>query len=137
MAGPPAPAVPPSVRTGPLPTVLTLAQALEEAQARSPVLAAARADVEAARGRLRQAGFRFNPVLNVEVENFAGTGHYSGFNGTETTVSLNQRLDLAGRWRARMPLAEVDLRAEEYRLAIAHADRERRHVEMGQRGSKW
>src|SRR3546814_6078903 len=69
MAGPPAPSVPPSVRTGPLPTVLTLAQALEEAQARSPVLAAARADVEAARGRLRQAGFRFNPVLNVEVEN--------------------------------------------------------------------
>src|SRR3546814_2718922 len=46
MAGPPAPSVPPSVRTGPLPTVLTLAQALEEAQARSPVLAAARADVE-------------------------------------------------------------------------------------------
>src|SRR3546814_20701830 len=68
-----------SVRTGPLPTVLTLAQALDEAQARSPVLAAARADVEAARGRLRQAGFRFNPVHNVEVENFAGTGPY----GTE------------------------------------------------------
>src|SRR3546814_18445218 len=96
-----------SVRTGPLPTVLTLAQALEEAQARSPVLAAARADVEAARGRLRQAGFRFNPVLNVEVENFAGTGPYSGFNGTETTVSINQRLDLAGRRRARMTLADA------------------------------
>src|SRR3546814_6584224 len=46
MAGPPAPSVPPSVRTGPLPTVLTLAQALEEAQARSPVLAAARARSE-------------------------------------------------------------------------------------------
>ncbi|SCW88965.1 outer membrane protein, cobalt-zinc-cadmium efflux system [Sphingobium faniae] len=122
MAGPPAPAVPPSVRTGPLPTVLTLAQALDETQARSPVLAAARADVEAARGRLRQAGFRFNPVLNVEVENFAGTGPYSGFNGTETTVSINQRLDLAGRRRARMTLAEAELRAEEYRLAIARAD---------------
>src|SRR3546814_5718142 len=83
------------------------------AQARSPVLAAARADVEAARGQLRQAGFRFNPVLNVEVENFAGTGPYSGFNGTETTVSINQRLDLAGRRRARMTLAEAELRAAE------------------------
>src|SRR3546814_17834747 len=62
------------------------------------------------------------PVLNVEVENFAGTGPYSGFNGTETTVSINQRLDLAGRRRARMTLAEAELRAEEYRLAIAHAD---------------
>src|SRR3546814_11412612 len=60
MAGPPAPSVPPSVRTGPLPTVLTPAQALEEAQASSPVLAAARAAAEAARGRLRQAGLPVN-----------------------------------------------------------------------------
>src|SRR3546814_4449114 len=87
VAGPTVPSGPLEVRTGPLPAVLTLAQALEEAEARSPALAAARADVEAARGRLRQARFRFNPVLNVEVENFAGTGPYTGFNGTETTVS--------------------------------------------------
>src|SRR3546814_18457071 len=95
MAGPPAPSVPPSVRTGPLPTVLTLPQALEEAQARSPVLSAARADVEAARGRLRQAGLRFTQVLDVEVENFAGTAPYSGFNTPETTGLINQRRDLA------------------------------------------
>src|SRR3546814_2417157 len=74
IAGPMAQSVPPEVRTGPLPPVLTLPQALEEAEARSPALVAARADVEAARGRLRQARFRYNPILNVEVENFAGTG---------------------------------------------------------------
>ncbi|MBO9378142.1 TolC family protein [Sphingomonas histidinilytica] len=122
VAGPPAPAVPPEVRTGPLPAVLTLARALEEAEARSPALVAARADVEAARGLLRQARFRFNPVLDVEVENFAGTGPYSGFNGTETTVSVNQRLDLGGRRKARMTLAEAELAAQEYRFAIARAD---------------
>ncbi|QDC40261.1 TolC family protein (plasmid) [Sphingobium fuliginis ATCC 27551] len=122
VAGPMAPAVPPEVRTGPLPTVLTLAQALEEAEARSPALVAARADVEAARGRLRQARFRYNPILNVEVENFAGTGPYSGFNGTETTVSVNQRLDIGGRRRARMTLADAELAAQEYRFAIARAE---------------
>ncbi|MCF8707714.1 TolC family protein [Rhizorhapis sp. SPR117] len=122
VAGPPAPAIPPEVRTGPLPAVLTLARAIEEAEARSPALVAARADVEAARGRLRQARFRFNPVLDVEVENFAGTGPYSGFNGTETTVSVNQRLDLGGRRKARMTLAEAELAAQEYRFAIARAD---------------
>src|SRR3546814_4474710 len=78
IAGPMAQSVPPEARTGPLPPVLTLPQALEEAEARSPALVAARADVEAARGRLRQARFRYNPILNVEVENFAGTGPYSG-----------------------------------------------------------
>lgn len=122
LVGPTAPSVPPEVRTGPLPAVLTLVQALEEAEARSPALAAARADVEAARGRLRQARFRFNPDLNVEVENFAGTGPYSGFNGTETTVSVNQRLDLGGRRKARMTLAEAEVAAQEYRFAIARAE---------------
>ena len=122
VAGPTVPSGPLEVRTGPLPAVLTLAQALEEADARSPALAAARADVEAARGRLRQARFRFNPVLNVEVENFAGTGPYTGFNGTETTVSVNQRLDIGGRRKARMTLGEAELAAQEYRFAIARAN---------------
>lgn len=122
IVGPPAPFAPPSVRTGPLPHVLTLAQALEEAEARSPAVVAARAEVEAARGRLQQARLRFNPSLNVDVENFAGTGPYSGFNGTETTVSVNQRLDLGGRRRARMTLAEAELAVQEYRFAISRAD---------------
>ena len=122
IAGPPAPEAAVAVRTGPLPSRLTLAEALEEAEARSPALAAARAEVEAARGRLRQAKLRFNPVLSVDVENFAGTGPYSGFNGTETTVSVNQRLDIGGRRRARMTLAEAELAAQEYRFAIARAE---------------
>lgn len=122
IVGPMAPSMPPEVRTGPLPAVLTLTQALEEAEARSPALVAARADVEAVRGRLRQARFRYNPTLSVEVDNFAGTGPYSGFNGTETTVSVNQRLDISGRRRARMTLAEAELAAQEYRFAIARAE---------------
>ena len=45
-----------AVRTGPLPARLSLAQAMEEADARSPRVVAAEAEVEAARGRQRQAG---------------------------------------------------------------------------------
>lgn len=119
--GPPA-STDQSLRTGPLPAELNLAQALSEAEARSPRIVAARAEVEAARGRAKQASFRFNPVVNVDVENFAGTGPYSGFNGLETTVSINQRLDLGGRRRARMTLAEAQLAAAHYRLEIARAD---------------
>src|SRR3546814_20941872 len=91
VAGPTVPSGPLEVRPGPLPAVLTLAQALEEAEARSTALAAARADVEAARGRLRQARVRFNPVLHAEVANFAGTCPYTGFNATERQVSVDQR----------------------------------------------
>lgn len=122
--GPPAPesASPVIARSGPLPSVLTLEQALDEAVARSPSIVAAEADVEAARGRLRQAGVRPNPELNVEVENFVGTGAYTGINATETTVSINQRLDLGGRRSARVSTAQAALKLQEIKLAIAKAE---------------
>lgn len=124
-AGPPAPprtVVPVPVRTGPVPPRLTLAQALEEAAARSPAVAAARAEVAAAEGRARQAGYRTNPELSLEVENFAGTGELKGLRRTETTLSVNQRLDLSGRRSARVRVAGAQLEIQRVRLAIAQAD---------------
>ena len=105
-----------------MPPSLTLAQALEEAEARSPAIIAAQAEVQAADARIRQAGFRSNPELSVEVENFLGTGQLSGFRGTETTVAVNQRLDLGGRRQARVGVARAQLVSARLRLAIARAD---------------
>lgn len=109
-------------REGPLPTTLSLEQALEEAEARSPAIVAARARVEAAAARIRQAGYRTNPDLSVEVENFLGTGELSGLRQTEATVSLNQRLDLGGRRRSQVAVAQATFAAEQLRLAISRAD---------------
>lgn len=109
-------------RATPLPAVLTLDQAIDEAQARSPAIVAAEAELAMAHGRLRQAGIRPNPELSVEVENFAGSGAYSGVNGMETTVSVSQRLDLGGRRAARIGLAQASTMAQDIRLAIAKAD---------------
>lgn len=119
----PATAAPlPALRTGPLPAALSLERALDESEARAPAIAAARAALEASHARLRQAGLRANPQLDVTVENFAGSGPYAGFDGTETSVQLSQRLDLGGRRAARIGGAETAVRAEEIRLAIAKAD---------------
>lgn len=123
--GPPAPSRPAEaapVKSGPLPRSLTLAQALEEAAARSPVVSAARAEVAAAEARARQAGYRSNPELSVQVENFGGTGELKGLQSTETTVALNQQLDLGGRRAARVRLASAQLQVQRLRLAIAQAD---------------
>jgi cobalt-zinc-cadmium efflux system outer membrane protein len=108
--------------TQPIPANLTLEQALLEAEARSPALAAAQANVAAARGRLRQAGFRDNPELSVEVENFLGTGELSGLQGTEVTVAVSQRLDLGGRRSARQSVGRAELAMSELRLLITRAD---------------
>lgn len=128
VVGPPAPPVPPSdlpmiiPREGPVPAELTLQQALEEAEARSPLIVAARASVQAAEARIRQANFRANPELSVEVENFAGSGRLSGIRGTETTVAVSQRLDLGGRRQARVGAARAELTGQRLRLAVARAD---------------
>lgn len=104
------------------PSALTLEQAIAEAEANSPAIAATKAEVEVARGKARQAGLRVNPELSVEVENFAGTGAYSGLNGVETTVSVTQQLDLGGKRSARKSTARAELDAAEIRLSIARAD---------------
>lgn len=125
-AGPPAPPAGsqplPVPRSGPLPSSLTLVQALEEAEARAPAIAAARARVEAAGARVGQAGVRSNPELSVEVENVLGSGELSGVRAVETTVAVNQRLDLGGRRRSRVTAAQAELSAEQVRLAIVRAD---------------
>ena len=123
-AGPPAPARAPvaAARTGPLPANLTLSQALEEAAARAPAIVAAEAEVRAAEARLRQAGYRNNPELSVEIENVAGTGELRGANRMETTLAVNQRLDLGGRRGARVDAARASLAVQRLRLSIAQAD---------------
>ena len=122
--GPPAPvrSVTVEPRTGPLPSTLTLVQALDEAAARSPAIVAAEAEVAAAEARIRQAGYRENPELSLEVENFAGTGELKGLDATETTLAVNQRLDLGGRRSARVGSARAELEVQKLRLAIARAD---------------
>ena len=122
--GPPAPPAVPSVvpRSGPLPASLTLSQALEEAAVRSPAVVAAERDVAAAEARARQAGYRNNPEISLEVENVAGTGELRGIRSMETTVAVNQRLDLGGRRAARVEVARAELAVQQLRLGIARAD---------------
>lgn len=123
--GPPAPpsrAIAPPVRTGPVPARLTLVQALDEAAARSPAVAAARAEVAAAEARVRQSGYRSNPELSIEVENFGGTGELRGARSAEATVAINHRLDLGGKRRARIAAARANLAIGRLGLAVAQAD---------------
>jgi cobalt-zinc-cadmium efflux system outer membrane protein len=103
---------------------VTLADALSRAAASSPTLAAAEADVAAAVGRAQQAGFRPNPELGLEVENFAGTGGFSGVDDAESTLSVGQRFELGGKRPARERAAQAEVDAARLRLAVARADLE-------------
>ncbi|MGE4047461.1 MAG: TolC family protein, partial [Acetobacteraceae bacterium] len=63
---------------------------------------------EAVRGEGLQAGLWPNPEASLTVENFGGTGgrgSYRGFEQTETTLGLSQRLELGGKRTARLGFA--------------------------------
>lgn len=84
---------------------LTLAEALELAGSSSPILGIADAQVEAARGRQKQAGAGINPELSYNVENFSGKGALRGMDSAEATIGLSQQIELGGKREARRETA--------------------------------
>lgn len=79
---------------------ITLVQALTAALRNNPDLESVSAEIKAQEARVVQAGLLRNPEIQIEAENFGGSGDVSGFDATETTVQLSQFLEL-GEKRAR------------------------------------
>jgi len=88
--------------------VITLRQALALALMYNPELRAFSWEVRASEARTLQAGLLPNPEIEVEVEEVGGTGEKSGFEGVETTVSLGQTIELAGKRSKRKHVASVE-----------------------------
>lgn len=68
----------------------------------------ARARVEAAEARVRQAGTRPNPSLSLSAENISRSGPSSGFDNTDISLSLSQDLELWGRRSSRVNLSRAE-----------------------------
>ena len=87
---------------------LSLRDALRLAVAGSPQLAGFAWSVRAAEAEQLQAGLLPNPELEVEYENFAGTGEFRGTRALETTIALGQLVELGGKRGKRVRLASAD-----------------------------
>lgn len=102
--------------------VFTLERAIAAAGGSAPASEAARAEVDSMRAARVVAGLRPNPSLQTEVENVAGTGPYGGFNSMEATVGLSIPLELGGKRRARMAVADAQTDRALLAAAIVEAD---------------
>lgn len=95
---------------------LGLEQALSRALAQNKELAAFEYRLAEEEGRLVQSGLLPNPELAVEVEDFAGSGRFDGFDSAQTTLSLgwvlerNIRRRRVGVGQARSEMAVLDAR---------------------------
>ncbi|MCF8145535.1 MAG: TolC family protein [Deltaproteobacteria bacterium] len=113
--------------------VLTLQKAIALALDYNPDLKASSWEERAMEGRILQAGLLPNPEIEVETEDIGGSGVLSGFNAAETTIQLNQLIELGGKRAKRSASATLtrDLARWDYhirradvlaRVAIAFVD---------------
>lgn len=101
----------------PLAHALTLAEAEQRALRDNPLLAGARATLDAARGDARQLELLHNPEISVTRENM-GNSRLTGLDGPSTTWQLSQRLELAGQHEARSEVARHEATAVSARLSL-------------------
>ena len=103
--------------TGPL----TLKRALSLAVMHNPELKAFSAEVQALEADTIQAGLFPNPDLEVEAENFGGSGDFGDTNVMETTIQLSQLIELGGKRprRKKVASAELDLGRWDYEIELS------------------
>jgi len=88
--------------------VVTLRQALALALMKNPELAVFSWEARAREAQVLQARLLPNPELDVEMENFGGTGSFGGLDEAETTVQLGQLVELGGKRSKRKRAAALD-----------------------------
>ena len=97
----------PTVSTLPA-RAITLQDAVAYALMHNPNLKAFSFEVRAAEARALQAGLLPNPEIEVEIEEFGGTGDRSGFDTAETGIRLGQLIELGGKRDKRIHIASLD-----------------------------
>lgn len=115
-----APGAPPPAERPPLAVSgpLTLELARRAVRERHPALAAARCDIEAQEALRRQAARPANPVLFGEIEEFAGTKDYRGWNNAAARAGLSREFPTAGKLALAVRLADIEVR-ESLRASLA------------------
>ncbi|MEC4590332.1 TolC family protein, partial [Nitrospirillum amazonense] len=87
------------------PNDTSLTALIAQALATNPRLKAAEARAAAAQGDVMQAGVLPNPQFSLQTENLAGSGPYRGTRAMETTIGLNQLVELGGKRGSRRAVA--------------------------------
>lgn len=88
--------------------IITLEKALNLSLMQNPELAVYSLEIRAREAESLQMALLPNPEIAIETENFAGSGVYGGLDATETTVSLGQLIELAGKREKRTKFAALE-----------------------------
>jgi cobalt-zinc-cadmium efflux system outer membrane protein len=87
---------------------MSLRQAITLALTNNPDLQESELLIGAREARASQEGKRPNPELDIEFDNFAGSGPLSGFKGLETTIGVGQTIELGNKRGLRVDIADTE-----------------------------
>ena len=102
--------------------VITPVDALALALRHNPGLKVFPYSLRAAEARGLQAGLPPNPEVQVEVEEFGGSGARRGFDAAETTIQIGQPIELGGKRDRRTRVAAVDKELVQWDYESARQD---------------
>jgi cobalt-zinc-cadmium efflux system outer membrane protein len=102
---------------------LSLNDAISIALKINPGLLAAQLELEARKARISQANAIPNPDFGVFIEDFAGSGQFEGFDSSQTTAQLSQRIELGGKRGSRRNEASLN-----HDIAKAEMEIKRREI---------
>lgn len=98
--------------------ILAYGEAVKMALENHPELAALEKEIRARQAHTVQEGIWPNPVLDMELENFAGSGALDGVDESELTISAGQLIELGGKRSKRRSIAVLESRMAEAELQI-------------------
>ena len=101
---------------------LSLSEAVERALQASPELAALEDEIRGREARTLQAGLIPNPEVEIEIEDFAGSGDLRGFDQAESTLAFSQAIEVGGKRSKRRRSAELDTEVARLELEVARAE---------------
>jgi len=87
---------------------ITILDAFAAGLLNHPKLAGYAWEVRAREAQVLQAGLLPNPEVELEVEEFGGTGRLSGFDSAETTLLFSQLIELGQKRSKRTQVAQLD-----------------------------
>lgn len=102
---------------------ITLKEAVMLTLENNPEFKSLNSNIKMVQSRKTQAGFGPEPELDIEIENFAGSGNNKGFDSAETTVQLSQLIQLGNPTDKRVKIAD-------YQTRLAESNRNLRQLEI-------
>ncbi len=103
-------------------TPLTLTDAIAQTLAQNPQLYQYRFVNDALKAQKQTGALRPGLELELELENFAGSGSFKGFDSPEATLSISSVIEMGGKRKARMSLVDAQINQAEWEQQASTLD---------------